>query len=147
MSYYGKYRGIVRNNLDPMQQARLILDVPDVLGPQSSSWALPCLPPGVDCILPAIGSDVWVEFEGGNPDYPIWCGVYWSRAIDVPERLRAPAPTQESGTTPTSITLATADGALLQMGVDGIVISNGKGATLHLLGPTISLNQGALVIT
>ncbi len=146
MPYYGKYRGIVRNNVDPMQQARLLLSVPDVLGLDLSSWALPCLPPGAPCSLPAIGSEVWVEFEQGNPDLPIWCGMFWGNPIDVPESLRMPALGQESGT-PIAINLATADGAVLQMGVGGIVISNGKGATLRLLGPTISLNGSALEVT
>jgi len=28
--------------------------------------------------LPPKGANVWVEFEGGDPDYPIWSGCFWS---------------------------------------------------------------------
>ena len=30
--YYGKYRGLVLNNIDPMQMGRLQVQVPDVAG-------------------------------------------------------------------------------------------------------------------
>src|SRR5260370_16840926 len=73
--YYGKYRATVLSNQDPLVQARLMLQVPDVLGDVPTTWALPCLPAvgkqmGV-FTLPAMGSTVWAEFEQGNPDYPI----------------------------------------------------------------------------
>lgn len=143
MPFHGKYRGIVHNNLDPMQQARLQVAVPGIEGLEASAWALPCLPPGAFNALPAVGSAVWVEFERGDPSYPIWCGVYWSSAADVPEGLRMPS----AEGVPVAITLATADGARLQMGAHGIAISNGQGASIQLVGPSISLNQSALVVT
>lgn len=76
--YYGKYRGTVIDNIDLEQRARIIAQVPDVLGEIPSSWALPCAPAaGIQSgmfIVPPIGSGVWIEFEQGNPDYPIWTG-------------------------------------------------------------------------
>ncbi len=39
--HYGKYRGTVVNNVDPMQQGRVMAQVPDVLGPTPSTWAMP----------------------------------------------------------------------------------------------------------
>ena len=42
--FYGKYRGMVLNNVDPMQQGRIQVQVPDVSGLGISSWAMPCLP-------------------------------------------------------------------------------------------------------
>jgi uncharacterized protein involved in type VI secretion and phage assembly len=86
--YFGKYRGMVINNIDPMQMGRLMVQVPDISGLLPSSWAMPCFPVtgkqmGV-WVLPQIGSGVWVEFEQGDPDYPIWVGCFPGSAIDVP---------------------------------------------------------------
>jgi len=68
--YWGKYRGTVLNNVDPMQIGRLLVQVPDVGGPIPSTWAMPCLPmtgkqSGV-WVLPQVGAGVWVEFEHGD---------------------------------------------------------------------------------
>ena len=77
--FYGKYRGTVLNNIDPMQPGRLLVVVPDVHGLAPSSWALPCFPfAGMQTgawALPQIGAHVWVEFEQGDPDRPIWSGL------------------------------------------------------------------------
>jgi hypothetical protein len=43
-TYYGKYRGTVLNNIDPLQIGRLLVQVPDVSGLLTSSWAMPCFP-------------------------------------------------------------------------------------------------------
>jgi uncharacterized protein involved in type VI secretion and phage assembly len=44
-------------------------------------WAMPCVPyagSGVGfCCLPDPGTGVWVEFEAGDPSYPIWSGCFW----------------------------------------------------------------------
>jgi hypothetical protein len=41
--YYGKYKGTVVQNADPMFRGRLMVLVPDILGPAvPSSWAEPC---------------------------------------------------------------------------------------------------------
>ena len=84
---FGKYRGQVTGNLDPLQQGRLQVSCPAILGDGQMSWALPCVPyagPGVGFFaIPPVGANVWVEFEGGNPNYPIWSGCFWGTG-DVP---------------------------------------------------------------
>ncbi|MDX1546662.1 MAG: phage baseplate assembly protein V [Rhodothermales bacterium] len=79
--FFGKYRGQVQNNIDPMMQGRVQVSVPAVLGEGSLSWAMPCAPyagSGVGFFaIPPNGANVWVEFEGGDPDYPIWSGCFW----------------------------------------------------------------------
>src|SRR5512135_1833549 len=79
--FFGKYRGQVQNNIDPMQMGRVQVSVPAVLGDGSMSWAMPCVPyagSGVGFFaVPPTGANVWVEFEGGDPDYPIWSGCFW----------------------------------------------------------------------
>lgn len=162
--YYGKYRGTCVNNVDPMMQGRIQVIVPDVtIVP--SSWAMPCFPvSGIQngvFTTPPIGAGVWVEFEQGNPDYPIWVGGYYS-AADVPAMARAVPPglsgftfqtTLQNGVTisdtpgPTGgILLKTTTGAMISISDIGIVISNGKGATISLLGPAVDINAGALTV-
>src|SRR5262245_34762673 len=86
--FWGKYRATVLNNIDPLQTGRILVTVPDVQGIIPSSWAMPCVPiagkqTGI-YVVPQIGAGVWVEFEQGNPDYPVWVGGYWGSAAEVP---------------------------------------------------------------
>ncbi len=82
--FYGKYRGLVMVNVDPLNQGRLKAVVPEVLGLLPSSWALPCAPyAGVLAGLftvPQIGTGVWIEFEAGDPSRPVWSGCWWGAA-------------------------------------------------------------------
>jgi len=77
----GKYRATVVDNDDPLMLGRLLVSAPQALGELPTSWAMPCVPyagPQVGlCMTPPIGAAVWVEFEGGDPDYPVWTGCYW----------------------------------------------------------------------
>jgi hypothetical protein len=79
--FFGKYRGKVVNNIDPLQLGRLQVSVPSIFGLDRLSWALPCTPYGGKDVgffaLPPLGSNIWVEFEAGDPDYPIWTGCFW----------------------------------------------------------------------
>ena len=94
--FYGKFRGLVIENIDPMQMGRIMAQVPDALGEIPSSWAMPCVPAaGIEAgcfIVPPIGSQVWIEFEQGNPDWPIWTGGFWGTAADIPVLALAPPP-------------------------------------------------------
>ena len=86
--HYGKYRGTVTQNVDPMQLGRIQAMVPDVSGLLPSSWAMPCVPMASKMsgvyVVPQIGAGVWIEFEQGDPDYPIWSGGFWGIAAEVP---------------------------------------------------------------
>jgi hypothetical protein len=93
--YFGKYRGSVANNLDPQGQGRVQVKVPAVLGDIDQAWAMPCSPyagPGVGLfMIPPVGANLWVEFEGGDPEYPIWSGGFW----DINQApMPAPGPQQ-----------------------------------------------------
>ena len=95
--FYGKYRGTVLNNIDPEFQARLLVQVVDVTGLFSSSWAMPCVPfagPNVgQYSVPPIGAGVWIEYEQGNPDWPIWVGCFWGGASNGPSTAKTLPPT------------------------------------------------------
>lgn len=75
-----------------MGLGRLQISCPSILGEGSSSWAMPCVPyagPNVGFFaLPPTGANIWVEFEGGDPDYPIWSGCFWG-ATEIPEEANA----------------------------------------------------------
>ena len=79
--FFGKYRGTVKSNLDPLKQGRVQVSCPAVLGEGSMSWALPSAPyagAGVGFFaVPPVGANVWVEFEGGDTRVPIWSGCFW----------------------------------------------------------------------
>lgn len=81
--YFGKYRGLVRDNMDPENLGRIKALVPEVLGDSViSTWALPCAPYSGDgegqFMIPPVGTGVWIEFEGGDVSRPIWSGCWWS---------------------------------------------------------------------
>jgi hypothetical protein len=83
--YFGKYRGFVVDTADPQQLGRLKVTVPSVLGNEVvTGWATPCVPYGGDVnqgflLIPEIGAGVWVEFEEGDLEFPIWVGTFWSK--------------------------------------------------------------------
>lgn len=165
--FYGKYRATVINNIDPMNIGRIQVIVPDVSTVLPTSWAMPCVPiSGIQSgvfNVPAVGAGVWVEFEQGDPDYPIWVGGWWGSAAEVPALALAGVPgspnivLQTTGQNtvmlsdvpgPTGgILLKTLTGAMISISDTGIIISNGKGATISLVGPTVNINLGALTIT
>jgi uncharacterized protein involved in type VI secretion and phage assembly len=168
--FYGKYRGLVVLNEDPLQIGRVTVQVPDVLGETISSWAMPCVAAaGVQAgtfAVPPLGSQVWVEFEQGDPDYPIWTGGFWGTVAEVPALAIAPPPVPGgqnivlqtigqnsliiSDTAPTPATggiiLKSKSGATIVVNDSGIYLSNGKGATITLVSSTVAINLTALTI-
>jgi uncharacterized protein involved in type VI secretion and phage assembly len=164
--FFGKYRGTVINNIDPMQMGRIQAQVPGVSGLFPSTWAMPCVPvagPNMGVFtVPPIGAGVWIEFEAGDPDFPIWVGGYWGSAAETPTLARAVPPGLAGITLQTTlkngivisdapgpaggILIQTATGAMISVSDVGIVISNGKGAVINMTGPTTDVNAGALTV-
>jgi uncharacterized protein involved in type VI secretion and phage assembly len=143
------------------------VQVPDVHGVVPSTWAMPCVPAsGIQngmIWLPMVGAGVWVEFEQGNPDYPIWVGGWWGSAAEVPALSQIAPPGVSALAIQTAlqngvlvsdvpgpsggIMLKSALGASIIVNDTGIYIQNGKGASITLVGPTVTVNTGALVVT
>lgn len=179
--YWGKYQATVVNNVDPDRRGRLQLIVPDVHSLLPTTWAEACVPlagptgPAMGVyMVPPIGAGVWVEFEHGNPDKPIWVGCRWGLQSDVPLAAQAgnpadpniviqsllqqaivvsdmppsvPPPVMPPVPTTGGIILRSATGAFIVVNDAGIFISNGKGAVINMVGPAININNGALTIT
>ena len=159
MPYFGKYRGKVVNNIDPMQSGRIQVSVPSVLGEGRMSWAMPCAPYGGAGVgmftIPPIDANVWVEFEEGNTDYPIWSGCFWgtgecpaSPALAEMKVLKTDAATITINDLPGvgGIKIETTTGMKIEINAMGIEINNGQGASIKLNGPKVSLNDQALEV-
>lgn len=164
--FFGKYRGTVLDNVDPMQIGRLMVTVPDVSNVLPSTWAMPCVAfAGIQCgffAIPPIGAGVWIEFEQGNSDYPIWTGCFWGSAAEVPALALAAPPGLQQVVIQTltqntlmisdvpgptgGILLKSTTGAMIMINETGITISNGQGATIILAGPSVTVNEGALEV-
>ncbi len=156
--FFGKYRGKVENNADPMSMGRLQVSVPAVLGAGTSSWAMPCTPYGGSGVgwfaIPPVGANVWVEFEQGNTDYPIWSGCFWdsngapaSPAIDKTKVLKTDTATITIDDAAGGIKIETQTGMKIEMSASALEITNGQGATIKLSGSSVSVNNGALEVT
>jgi uncharacterized protein involved in type VI secretion and phage assembly len=127
---------------------------------------MPCLPvAGIQMgvyAVPPIGSGVWIEYEQGDPDYPIWVGCFYGSAAETPTLSRAAPPAIAAITMQTTlqnglivsdlpgptggIMLRSATGATLIVNDTGIYIQNGKGASITMVGPNVTVNNGALVV-
>ena len=167
--YFGKYRGTVFNNIDPEQRGRMLAIVPDVLGLVPTTWAEPCVPlagpsgpPMGAYFMPPIGAGVWVEFEQGDPNFPIWTGCRFGSTADVPTLALAGLPISPSIVLQTAgqnciaisdlpgptggIMLKSTTGATLIVNDTGIYIQNGKGASIVMVGPSVTINNGAFTV-
>lgn len=166
--FYGKYRGIVADINDPLQIGRIRATVPDVMGEEESGWAMPSVPFGGNGMgffaLPKRDAGVWIEFEHGDPDYPIWSGCWFGSAAEMPPVLLTEPPNSpfkkvllktEGGHSilfddkpgAGGITLETSSGQKIVVSTTGIEIDNGQGASIKLTGPQVSINGGALEVT
>lgn len=74
--YYASYRGFVADNQDPEGMQRLRLVIPGIADNPMETWAWgkgQYSGKGYGCqVLPTKGDMVWVTFENGDPNFPIW---------------------------------------------------------------------------
>jgi hypothetical protein len=162
-TFYGKYRGLVENNLDPLQRGRVQVSVPAVLGESRMSWAEPCVPYAGDGVglfaVPPVGASAWVEFEAGDPDRPILAGCFWAPG-QVPATPAVPD-VKVWKTAGVSLTLSDMPGGggltievgppavplVMKVGctASGIELSVGA-STVTLTATSVSVNNGALEV-
>jgi len=106
---------------------------PSVFGQQDTFWALPCLPfGGLEeqglFMVPDVSAQVWIEFEEGNKDFPIWTGVFWQPNVAIPSEAQKPAPTTRILKTPSGHYLQFDD----EKGAEKIFLSHKKGSELNI---------------
>lgn len=160
--FLGKFRGRVMDNADPLGIGRITAQVPDVLGDLTSTWAMPCLPfTGQEAgqfVAPEVGAGVWIEFEQGDPSFPIWTGCWYGERSELPPDARnndKPVVIQTPGEHKLlmsdvpggdGILLRAPGGAYVQIDEKGVTVGNGQGTSIELIGNEVNINQGRLVV-
>jgi hypothetical protein len=160
--FYGKYRAFVSDNADPEHRGRLRLRIPSVLGKDVvSGWALPCAPYGGTAdqgffFIPDKDAGVWVEFEAGLLEYPVWVGTFWSKPgggteVPKPADSQSPPTSKLIKTLKHSIELADDPGKELIKIADAAnkntVIIDSTGITVEdKAGNKITLDSGGVTI-
>lgn len=92
--YYGIYRGFVVDVADPEERGRVRVQVPSIGQRRKDDvplniWALPCQP-GLSVgkrggqmhglfVPPNLGDQIWVSFESGRPELPVYMGGWLSQ--------------------------------------------------------------------
>lgn len=155
--FYGKYRGLVVDNLDPARTGRIKAMVPEVLGEVPSGWALPCQPfTGTGAGLYAVpqpGAGVWIEFEAGDLSKPIWSGCWWADG-EIPqpgaEKVRVYATSAGHKLVfdedADEIVLEHGGGASIKLTANDITLALG-GKKIVISASGVSVNDGALEVT
>lgn len=96
--FFGLYRGIVFDNNDPLGKVRLRVQVPQILAETPTQWAWPVEVASTKTTPPEVGQGVWVMFEGGDPSFPIWTGVFGNKVTEDLELLLKPLASDYSRT-------------------------------------------------
>jgi uncharacterized protein involved in type VI secretion and phage assembly len=157
--FYGKFRGVVSDNSDPSNLGRIRAKVADVFGEEESGWAMPSVPYAGSQVglflIPPTNASVWIEFEHGNPDYPIWTGCFWAEN-EVPVspasadkkvlKTGAGTITLDDTQGSNSVTIETTNSLKIKMDQQGIEISNGS-QKIMISSSSVSVNDGALEVS
>ncbi|MGI5470426.1 phage baseplate assembly protein V [Streptomyces sp. CA-132043] len=163
--FLGKFRGRVASNNDPLRMGRITAHVPDVLGDEASTWAMPCFPfTGAQAgqyVMPSVGAGVWIEFEQGDPSFPVWTGCWYGSEAEMPVDAQVGA---RAGAEPVvietqghhkivlsdvpeeGILLQAPTGAYVRINAAGVQINNGAGAVVSLVGDQVDINEGRLTV-
>lgn len=172
--YFGTYRGFVTDNNDPQKLGRVKVKVPSVLGSDEElGWAFPKPVTGGgknagDLWIPAQNDYVWVEFEDGMTDYPLWSPGPWAfraGSSTVPNHSRGDAdltdysvrevgnvpPTQFEGVYPNVRTIQGYDGSFLEFdatsGSERVQLSHYTGSRIEFAADGSVVNTGIANVT
>jgi hypothetical protein len=164
--YYGKYRGLVTQPADPGMKGRITAMV-TIGGTPVPVVAEACVPFGGlgsgFYAVPPVGAGVWIEFEEGDLNKPIWTGSWWPEGeLAATLGTVAPLPAlpviiQSIGRNHLVIGSTPADGIRIEtaagptgpsilISAAGIVISDGAGGMITVASGVVTVNQGALII-
>lgn len=76
--WFGIFRAVVVDIEDPMFLDRVRVRIPEVLGNTVTDWVWPKSAASNWSWKPIIGDHVWVEFENGDIDRPLYSGSWYS---------------------------------------------------------------------
>lgn len=160
--FFGKYRGEVTGTDDASNRARLRVKCPAVLGEQEM-WAMPCAPYAGDDIgffaLPPAGTAVWIEFEAGEINQPIWVGCFWKDG-EIPSGdakegvmfLKTPGGSIRIDNDQGTIEIEASGGAKITLDSNGITVEapevnlSANGAAAKLSASGFDAMSGALTV-
>jgi uncharacterized protein involved in type VI secretion and phage assembly len=153
--YYGKYRGVVTTNEDPNNVGRIKAQVP-AFSDSETGWATPSTPYGGNGVgmffIPPVGANVWIEYEGGDPELPIWSGCFWDQGeapADSPDIKIIKTDFAKININDASgsgeITIEGLTGVKIVLDSDGIELSYGA-TKIKLTAASVDINDGAFEV-
>lgn len=156
--YYGKFRGVVTDNNDPDKQGRIRAKVPELFGNEQSGWAMPCVPYAPSghgmLLLPEKDTNVWIEFEAGDPSRPIWAGCWWpsdkaasiaSPSVKIFETAAGNRFVLDDTSGSETVSLEDKNGATVTLAQEGITLKKG-GMKIQVSEQQVAINDSALTI-
>ncbi len=157
--FYGKYRGIVTDNNDPDKQGRIQAKVPELFGDDPTGWAMACVPYAPSghgfLVLPEPDSNVWMEFEGGDPSRPIWSGCWWpqngaasiaSPSVKVLETAAGNRITLDDTSGSELVKIEDKNGATVTLAKQGIELKK-AGMKIAVSDSQVAINDTSLTVT
>ncbi len=133
--YYGVYRGQVMSTADPDSLGRVQVHCPTIHGPlYPPMWAFPRTTMGGKQFgfwhVPDVGEWVYVSFDHGRLDYPLWEGGWWGAGDPTTDMV------------PTSVVLATKEGLKIVLDRQNEVIT-----IQQTNGNSIIIDSGEIIIS
>jgi hypothetical protein len=82
--FFGVYRGVVKDTNDPDGLGRVRAVIPQVLLTELSGWMWVAKEVSLTTKSVKIGQGIWVQFEGGDPSFPVGVGFFGNEVnLDV----------------------------------------------------------------
>lgn len=139
--FYGIYKAQVVDNNDPLGVGRLVLSCPTVHGPTTAQiWARPKASFGGKqnglWAIPDIGEWVYVSFDHGRAEFPIWEGGWWADNGDVTADM-----------TLKNVVLCTAEGLkiVINRTENTVLIQQSNGNSILIAGDAITVQSASQV--
>lgn len=128
---YGLYRAKVVQRDDDRQRGRIKVQIPSISGEGKSQWVEACMNTaydnGGDIAIPKIGDTVWIAFEEGDINKPVYVGNFFSA-------FKTPLKEYDQDTRVISW-----DKCRIEMKNDRMEISVGDSSVLVITGSTVSI--------
>ena len=154
----GLYRGIVKDNNDAEAKlGRLLVAIPGLLGESLTVWAKPCVPYAGASVgfysLPPVDAQVWIAFEAGLINNPVWIGCCWGSG-DLPDAggpnvkiWKTDKVTIRIDDAADEIVISTTSGTKVTLAADASMVSGGATHTVGAAGVASEKGAGKVEVT